>query len=431
MSASLYLKRALFAGAASSLLMAGPALSQELVVWHDLGDNGIAWFQELSDLYAAENPGVTITSVSFPTDQWFSQTIAAINTNTAPDLIYNNYERVIRIENQTERVSDLSDLLAAQGELPFLTETDIGVSQYEGKTIILPIQRVQMAFGVRESWLDAVGEEFPQTWDDVLRVSEAFQTQDPDGNGQDDTYGLALQAANPRDLIHMLDLYTFGAGLRHTLIDPDGNIVIDEAAHKAVLTEFLKTFTDYALVSPDTVNHSFGDMYQLIEGGRAGMFRVGDWNVNKWDGADVLNGDFVIGEWPSHDTGTENAVVIGGMRGVAVPENSPNREIAEDFAAFMLTAEAQSAALRNVGSSVRGDFPIEGLSERRMVFAQPSHNLNAYDFPESVHSFYPELEAEYHRVLLAALVNPPSDWSAFIDQTAEDMRTLAAELSGQ
>lgn len=431
MAASRKIKTLLLAGAASTVLMASAASSQELVVWHDLGDNGIAWFQELSDLYAADHPGVTITSVSFPTDQWFARVIAAINTDTAPDLIYNNYERVIRIENQTDRIADLSGLMAAQGDLPFLTETDLGVSQYDGKMIILPIQRVQMGFGVRASWLEAVGEEFPQTWDDVQRIAVEFQTQDPDGNGRDDTYGLALQAANPRDLIHMLDLYTFGAGLRHTLIDPQGNIVIDEPSHKAVLTEFLKTFTDYALVSPDTVNHSFGDMYQLIEGGRAGMFRVGDWNVNKWDGADVLNGDFVIGEWPSQVDGFDNAVVIGGMRGVAVPENSPNRAIAEDFAAFMLTQQAQSAALRNVGSSVRGDFPIEGLSERRMYFAQPQHNLNAYDFPESVHSFYPELEADFHRALLEALVNPPSDWSAFIDATAVQMRERVSELSAQ
>ncbi|MBO6636953.1 MAG: extracellular solute-binding protein [Roseitalea sp.] len=423
------LKKLILAGTASSMIAASPAIAEELVVWHDLGDNGIAWFEALNELYQAENPDVTITSVSFPTDQWFGKVIAALNTNTAPDLIYNNYERVIRIENQTDKVADLSDLLAAQGDLPFLTESDKGVAMYDGKMIILPIQRVQMAFGARKSWLEAVGEDMPQTWDDVMRVAKKFQTEDPDGNGADDTFGMALQAARPRDLIHMLDLYTFGAGLRHTLIDPDGNIVIDQPEHKAVLTEFLKSFTDYGLVSPDTVNHSFGEMYQLIEGGRAGMFRVGDWNVKKWDGEDVLGGDFVIGEWPSHGD-SENAVVIGGMRGVAVPENSPNKDIAMDFAAFMLSAEAQKASLENVGAAVRGDFDIEGFSERRLYFAKPEHDLNAYDFPESVHAFYPELEAEYHRVLLDAIVNPPDDWASFIDETAEAMRAKATELAG-
>ena len=415
--------------AGTSLAIAGSVASaQELVIWHDLGDNGIKWFDEVGAEFQKTHPGVTVKSVSFPTDQWYGKSIAALNTNTAPSLLYNNYERVIRVVDQTGKVMDLSDVYAGMSDTSFLSDADLNVARYNGNMIILPVQRVQMGFGARKSWLDAVGEEFPETWADVQRVSAKFISEDPDGNSKDDTFGLALEAANPRDLIHMLDLYTFGAGLRHSLIDGDGEIVIDEPRHKQVLVEFMKTFTDYGYVSPDTVTHSFPEMYQVIEGGRAGMFRVGDWNVKKWDGADVLNGDFVIGEWPQHFDDVENAVVIGGMRGVAVPENAQNKDMAVEFAKFLLSVEAQKASLNNVGAAVRGDFELEGLSDRRLVFAQPSHNLNAYDFPESVHSYYPELEADFHRELLEALVNPPSDWGSYIDDLAGKMRAKRDSL---
>lgn len=415
--------------AGTSLAIAGSVASaQELVIWHDLGDNGIKWFDEVGAEFQKTHPGVTVKSVSFPTDQWYGKSIAALNTNTAPSLLYNNYERVIRVVDQTGKVMDLSDVYAGMSDTSFLSDADLNVARYNGNMIILPVQRVQMGFGARKSWLDAVGEEFPETWADVQRVSAKFISEDPDGNGKDDTFGLALEAANPRDLIHMLDLYTFGAGLRHSLIDGDGEIVIDEPRHKQVLVEFMKTFTDYGYVSPDTVTHSFPEMYQVIEGGRAGMFRVGDWNVKKWDGADVLNGDFVIGEWPQHFDDVENAVVIGGMRGVAVPENAQNKDMAVEFAKFLLSVQAQKASLNNVGAAVRGDFELEGLSDRRLVFAQPSHNLNAYDFPESVHSYYPELEADFHRELLEALVNPPSDWGSYIDDLAGKMRAKRDSL---
>jgi len=421
-------KRALGAVAAAAIgLSALSVQAKELVVWHDLGDNGIKWFKELGALYQAQHPDVTISSVSYPTDQWYGKVIAALNTNTAPDLIFNNYERVIRIQNQTGKVMDLKDLFAGIDDKGFLSEGDLQVATYDGRMIILPVQRVQMAFGARKSWLEKVGEPFPKTWDDVKRVAAKFQNDDPDGNGKADTFGLALEAAKQRDLIHMLDLFIFGSGLRHTLIDPAGNIVIDEPQHAQVLEEFLKTFTDYGFVAPDTVNHSFTDMYQVIEGGRAGMFRVGDWNVKKWD-AQALNGDFVIGTWPQFDTGRASAVVIGGMRGIGIPENSPNLDEAKSFAAFLLTKDAQKASLENVGAAVRGDFPLEGLSERRMVFAKAEHNLNAYDFPESIHTFYPQLEAEYHRLLLDGIANPPKDWKAFITETAEKMRAKAKEL---
>lgn len=424
------LKNWLISGSAAAVLIAATTAAQAetLVVWHDQGDKGITWFNELSALYQAENPDVTVESVSFPTDQWFGKVIAAINTDSAPDLIFNNYERVIRIQQQTGRVMDLNEEFATIADKDFLTDGEVSVANFEGRMIIIPVQRVQMGFGARTSWLEAVGEDFPQTWEDVLRVSQKFMDEDPDGNGQADTFGIAIEAANPRDLIHMLDLYTFGTGLQHTLINKDGEVVINQPRHAEVLTEVMKLFTEYKTVAPDSINHSFAEMYQVIEGGRAGMFRVGDWNVNKWDN-EALTGDFTIGQWPAFADGDQNAVVVGGMRGVAVPENSPNKEIALDFAKFMLTKDAQLSSLNNIGASVRSDFTVDGLSKNRMFFAQPAHNLSVYDFPESFNTSYPEIEAEYHARLLGAIDNPPDDWAAFIEALAGDLQTLADEKS--
>ena len=189
-----------------------------LTVWHDLGDKGVTWFEEMAAIYQEENPNISIESVTYPTQQWIERSIAALNTNTAPDMIFNNYERVIRVEDQTAKMLDLSDAFADVSDTSFLTEQDLSISRYGGKMLIFPIQRVQMAFGVRESWLENVGMEFPETWEDAIAVAEAFQAGDPDGDGiQGNVYGFALEAANPRDLIHMLDLFQFGTGIKHTI----------------------------------------------------------------------------------------------------------------------------------------------------------------------------------------------------------------------
>lgn len=409
----------------------GSAAAQELVVWHDLGDNGIKWFNALSAEFAKTRPGVTVKSLNYPTDQWFGRSISALNTSTAPDLLFNNYERVIRVEDQTKKLMDLKPVLAQVADKGFLGETDLDVATHGPKMIILPVQRVQMAMGVRKSWLDKVGEKFPATWDDAKRVAAKFRDNDPDGNGAADTFGFALEAAKPRDLIHILDLFMFGSGLRHTLIDPAGKIMVDDPKHAQVLEEFLKTYTEYKFVAPDTINHSFAEMYQVIEGGRAGMFRVGDWNVKKWDGPTVLKGDFLVGPWPAFEAGRKNAVVIGGMRGIAVPENSPNKALAVEFAKFMLGKPAQQASLDNIGSAVRKDLDVSALSDRQKFFAAPTGALMAYDFPEARHLFYPELEAAYHRKLMGAIAKPPGNWKAFITETANEMRTLATQLAAK
>jgi multiple sugar transport system substrate-binding protein len=417
------------AALAAVATLAAPADSraQQLTIWHDLGDNGVAWFERAGAEFAKTRPGVTVRSISYPTDQWFGRVISAINTNTAPDLIFNNYERVIRIQTQTNKILDLRATLGEIADKGFLGEDDLRVATFNNRMIILPVQRVQMAFGMRQSWLAKVGEQFPRTWEDVRRVAAKFRDADPDGNGRPDTFGMALQAARPRDLIHMLDLFVFGSGLRHTLIDPQGQITIDRPEHAEVLEEFLKTYTEYRFVAPDTINHSFNEMYQVILGGRGGMFRVGDWNVRGWDNATALGGDFVSGPWPSF-RGRPNAVVIGGMRGVAVPENSPNRALAAEFAKFLLGKEAQQASLELVGAAVRKDLNVAALSPRQQYFARAEHRLAAYDFPESVHTFYPELEAAFHRKLLAGIASPPRDWKPFIAETAREMRELAARL---
>jgi len=420
-----------FVGGLFAALLAATtgAQAQQLVIWHDLGDNGVAWFERAGAEFAKTKPGVTVRSISYPTDQWFGRVISSINTDTAPDLIFNNYERVIRIQQQTGKVMDLKSVLAQVADKGFLGEDDLRVATFKDRMIILPVQRVQMAFGARESWLKKANEPFPQTWEDVKRVAAKFRDMDPDANGKADTFGFALQAAKPRDLVHMLDLFTFGSGLRHTLIDPAGKIVIDEPAHAQVLEEFLKTYTEYKFVPPDTINHSFTEMYQVIQGGRGGMFRVGDWNVRGWDGAQSLAGDFVSGPWPRFAAGRDNAVVIGGMRGVGVPENSPNKALAVEFAKFLLGKEAQQASLELVGAGVRKDLDVGKLSPRQQFFARAEHRLVAYDFPESVHTFYPELEAAFHRKLMTGIASPPKDWKVFIKETAGEMRDLAAKLA--
>ncbi|MBD2844058.1 extracellular solute-binding protein [Paenibacillus sp. IB182496] len=46
---------------------------------------------------------------------------------------------------------------------------------------------------IRKDWLDKLGLDEPKTLQDVFAISEAFATQDPDGNGKKDTYGIGLQ----------------------------------------------------------------------------------------------------------------------------------------------------------------------------------------------------------------------------------------------
>ena len=68
---------------------------------------------------------------------------------------------------------------------------------YEGDMLAIPILNTSRGETVpvlwlRIDWLNKLGLEKPQNWDDLLAILTAFTTQDPDGNGEDDTMGLTF-----------------------------------------------------------------------------------------------------------------------------------------------------------------------------------------------------------------------------------------------
>ena len=46
---------------------------------------------------------------------------------------------------------------------------------------------------IRQDWLEDLNLEAPKTLDDVLTIMRAFTNDDPDGNGEKDTYQLMLE----------------------------------------------------------------------------------------------------------------------------------------------------------------------------------------------------------------------------------------------
>lgn len=69
-------------------------------------------------------------------------------------------------------------------------------AKFDGKLMAIPEMDSSLESAkyiwIRQDWLDKLGLEGPKTMQDVLKISEAFTTQDPDGNGKNDTNGVAF-----------------------------------------------------------------------------------------------------------------------------------------------------------------------------------------------------------------------------------------------
>src|SRR5258708_40295687 len=100
--------RLLPAGLALALLagLPGLAAAQELMIWHDKGDDGLHMIEQMAALYKQDHPAVVVKSLSMPTEKGFSRSIAALNTNTAPDILLNDNNRIAQMQQTTGKPPD-------------------------------------------------------------------------------------------------------------------------------------------------------------------------------------------------------------------------------------------------------------------------------------------------------------------------------------
>lgn len=141
-------------------------------------------------------------------------------------------------------------------DFPNLAEIDeqtITSARVDGKLYGVPFQKPKARYGVlvRQDWLDNLGLEAPHTIDELTEVALAFTTDDPDGNGQDDTTGFIDRAESFKLGFRTLAGY-FGAGNRFEL---GGN---DEVVASFETDEFKQAMEWYrGLYEQGAVNNEF------------------------------------------------------------------------------------------------------------------------------------------------------------------------------
>lgn len=98
--------------------------------------------------------------------------------------------------------------------------------KYYGVPFVTQMHKANSLILMRQDWLDAVGMEYPKTLDEMRDVLEAFTTQDPDGNGQNDTVGYSTTEPSSTTGTTGFDwvFYAYGREYADYMLDEDGNV---------------------------------------------------------------------------------------------------------------------------------------------------------------------------------------------------------------
>ena len=135
-------------------------------------------------------------------DDYTQKLTMAIASNDLPDLMDLPPEEFSELAN-AGLLADLTESYDtyASDLLKETIEVDGGIqlasAKVDGKLYGLP--QLSAADGtcdllwIRTDWLENLGLEAPTNMEELLEVARAFRYEDPDGNGQDDTWGIGFQ----------------------------------------------------------------------------------------------------------------------------------------------------------------------------------------------------------------------------------------------
>lgn len=220
---------------------------------------------------------------------------------------------------------------AAYGDLAGDVDAWWKAAMKDGEMIVIPSFKPDGSMPYktmiyRGDWLDKLGvteETLPKTVDDFVALMGRFATEDPDGNGKDDTYGCSITAM--KALFGAYGLGTGFSGSSSYWVNKDGVLVngdvTDEA--KEVVGILAKMYAD-KLIDPEFVagkESVEGSYWAISHGMVTGLYGVSaNASIDHYRLKEVLNDDggrcaqeywavngadstFVYGPWPAGPNG--------------------------------------------------------------------------------------------------------------------------------
>ncbi|GAB6988555.1 extracellular solute-binding protein [Paenibacillus pini] len=137
-----------------------------------------------------------------PSSQFEQKFALAMASNDLPDIMELDQKNFEKLKKQ-DMLADLTEAYEqyASPALKKYMQSDDGFAmktfESDGKQLGIPafedpFLSAQLLW-VRQDWLENLNLQAPKTMDELNKVAEAFVKNDPDQNGKNDTYGIAMQ----------------------------------------------------------------------------------------------------------------------------------------------------------------------------------------------------------------------------------------------
>lgn len=340
--------------ALASMSVALPAFAQDLSFWSWRQEDRAAYEQFIA-AFEAENPGITVTFEAFEATTYNTILATALAGGTGPDVMmvraYGGLENVA-IGGYLEPLSaDVIPILADYSEPALAAET----MRADGTLYAVPFASQTQLVIYNKGIFDANGLEEPQTWDELVALSQALEAAG------------TIPFANGTATAWQNETVTFG--LASSLMGSD--FYEDLIAGEADFTDerFTGALADLNAISqyfPDGfIGLDYASAQQLFAAGMAGMFVGGSYELATFA---ALNPDLELGVFaaPGYEAEDEKLVGLYFDGGYAVNASSSNKDAALTFLSYLASTEFGQAfanELNNISAAPGVSFDDPLLAE--------------------------------------------------------------------
>lgn len=220
-------------------------------------------------------------SILCPSSAMTEKMQLAINTNDIPDFgivdvtMMATLIRNDMVEDMTDIYNDwatdnLKTVTGQSNNALFVPVTSNG--RYMAIPVVNTLGDYYPIMWMRSDWLEALNLEAPKTMDEALDIAMKFGTEDPDGNGQADTYGLYLDK-DLNGLDNILSAYEVYSRDEYWVKQDDGTFIAgctDEKA-KVPLGKLADMYAAGA-IDPQFAVKDAAKEEELIAAGKIGIY---------------------------------------------------------------------------------------------------------------------------------------------------------------
>lgn len=220
-------------------------------------------------------------------DEYTQKLTMAIASNSLPDILYLPIKEYTQLA-KAGKLWEMDDIIAENAneitQKNFASDGGamLDAAKIDGKLYGIPVGCFRNCpsqfLWIRKDWLDKVGMNAPESFEDMVEIARAFTTKDPDGNGVDDTWGLALNKKMAENSAYGSAegvMNAFGGSLLRQawVADENGKISymgVSEGTRKGL--EALSSMFNEGLINTEFGVSDDDTIGEAVAGGKCGMF---------------------------------------------------------------------------------------------------------------------------------------------------------------